>query len=346
MHRPILRPAPLQPGDTIGIFTPSAPANVRFREKYLHGVEGIRALGFDVIEGPLTARCGDEGYRSGSAPERAAELMWLIEQPAVRGVIATIGGMNSSSLIPYLDFEAIRSNPKVVCGYSDVTALHLAILAYSGVSTFYGPAVMPSFGEWPAILPETRESFLDAVNRHREGRRELVPPKRWSNHFRDAATDAWRTEPRRFQSNPGWATLSPGAASAPAIIANLNTLVAQAGTDHFPDLNDRILVIEEMSAPWDLQERSLRALELLGVFNEICGLVVGKPEFPNPQGAPFDYHALLREIVGERSYPIVGNFDCGHTVPMLTLAQLTRLSINAVEGGTARLTIEEPMVAV
>jgi muramoyltetrapeptide carboxypeptidase len=206
----LIRPPALQPGDTVGIFTPSAPAHVRFRTKYLHGLSQLESLGFRVVEGPLTAAQTHHGYRSGSPEERAAEFMALIRDPAVKALISTIGGENSASMIPSLDFEAIRAHPKVICGYSDVTSLHLAILAHSGLSTFYGPAVVPSFGEWPEVLPETRDSFLDAVQQHRAGIRTLLPPFRWSTHFRDAATPAWKEEPRRFKQNRGWRVLSRG----------------------------------------------------------------------------------------------------------------------------------------
>lgn len=194
----MIRPPALEPGATIGIFTPASPGHLRFREKYLHGVSQLEALGFRVVEGPLTARQTHQGYRSGSPQERAAELMLLVLDSEVNALISSIGGDNSASLIPYLDFEAIRARPKIICGYSDVTSLHLAINAYSGLSTFHGPAVVPSFGEWPTVLAETSDSFLDGVQRHRSGARKLEPPARWSNHFRDARSSAWKLEPRPF----------------------------------------------------------------------------------------------------------------------------------------------------
>src|SRR5690348_11427826 len=119
MRKDLLRPAALRPGDTIGICTPSFPANVVYREKYLHGVAQIEALGFKVVEGELTRSATAQGYRSATPRARAAELMSLFEDHAVRAIITTTGGNNSSSLIPYLDFEKIRENPKVFCGYSD-----------------------------------------------------------------------------------------------------------------------------------------------------------------------------------------------------------------------------------
>jgi muramoyltetrapeptide carboxypeptidase LdcA involved in peptidoglycan recycling len=327
------------------VCTPSFPAHVVFREKYLHGVRQLEALGFRVVEGSLTKRATAQGYRSGSPQERAAELAELFADDSVRCIITTIGGNNSSSLIPYLDFERIRATPKIFCGYSDITSLHLALLAYSGLSTFYGPAVVPSFGEWPEVMADTRDSFLAATSITAPAERELVAPTRYSRHLRDAKGDAWKTVPREWLQNPGPRTLYPGTAEAPCVVANLNTLVTAAGTDYFPELAGRILIIEEMNAPLSEEERDLRHLERLGVFAEIAGLVLGKPEFYTNQGAPFDYADLVREIVPARSgVPVMMEADVGHTMPMLTIAQETKLRVTASPDGRARLFVLEAMV--
>jgi muramoyltetrapeptide carboxypeptidase len=345
----LLKPPALRAGDTIGVFTPSVPAHLMFPEKYQHGLDALRRLGFGVIEGELTRARVSEGYRSGSPQDRADEFMRLIRDPRVRGLVATMGGYNSSSLIPYLDFEAIRAHPKVICGYSDLTSLHLAILRFAGVRTFYGPAIVNSFGEWPEMLEETRASFLDAVCDASTAPRTLTPPAGWSHHFRDARTEAWRTELRRYHDNPGWRALQAGTASGPAIVANQETLLAAAGTPYFPDLDGRILVIEQHIADYGVEERSWRQLERIGVFDAIAGLVVGKPERADTQGAPFSYDDLILEIVGttraRRAFPIVTDFDCGHTHPMLTIAEMTRMSLRAATGYDVSVTLEEAMVA-
>jgi muramoyltetrapeptide carboxypeptidase LdcA involved in peptidoglycan recycling len=100
--RSLTRPAALRPGDTIGICTPSFPAHVAFRAKYLHGVAELTRLGFRVIEGSLTACATSQGARSGTPEERAAEINELFSNREVRAIITTIGGSNSSSLVPYL----------------------------------------------------------------------------------------------------------------------------------------------------------------------------------------------------------------------------------------------------
>jgi muramoyltetrapeptide carboxypeptidase len=342
----VIRPGPLRPGDTVGVFTPSYPAHVEFRAKYLHGLANLRKLGFRVIEGDLTARASAEGYRAGSAQARADEFMGLIKNPDVRALVATIGGWNSSSMLKHLDFDEVRRNPKIICGYSDITALQMAVLTQSGLSTFYGPAVVPSFGDWPDIDDFTRDSFLDATQHHLHGSRPLGCPPRCSNHFRDARTAEWCTGERCYSENSGWRVLRPGRVEGHAIIANLNTLLALAGTNFFPPLAGRILVLEQMECRLSREERLLRQLEAMGALDRIAGLIVGKPEVYDAEGAPFTYDDLLLEVLGvRRSYPVVTSFDCSHTVPMLTLAQMCKLSVDADRGAEAEIRVCEPMVS-
>lgn len=340
----LIRPKALTSGATIGIFTPSSPSHIALRKKYLHGLSVIKSFGFKVKEGWLTASEKHQGYRSGSPKDRADEFMALIRDPEVDCLVSTIGGANSSSMIPYLDFDEIRANPKIISGYSDVTSLHLAILAYSGLSTFYGPAVVPSFGEWPTMIEETKNSFFDAVTTT-SGTKLLSVPSRWSNHFRDAKGDGWKTDPRQWEQNPGWRCLVSGEATAPVVVVNLNTLLTTAGTTCFPDLNGKILILEEMEAPMSRLERNLRHLERLGVFGVIKGLIFGKPEFFVQENAPFGLEDLLLEVLGpQANYPVVVNFDCGHAHPSLTIAEMASLTLNAKSDFEVIVRINEPMV--
>ena len=342
----LLRPRRLGEQPTIGVFTPSIPAHIWFREKYLFGITQLERLGFRVVEGPLTAQATEQGYRSGTPQERAAEFMALIDDPRVDMLMSAIGGMNSASMIPFLDFQHIRAARKIICGYSDVTSLHMAILHYAGLSTFYGPAVIPSFGDYPAPPEETVESFLMAARSHHDGRRELRIPARWSNQFRDAWTHDWQTGERVYEANPGWHVLNAGTVSAPIVVANLNTLLTAAGTPYFPVLDGVLLLIEDMAAPLWSEERALRQLHLMGVFDRIAGLLIGKPEKYDQQNAPFDYDALVMEIVGPRNYPIVSNVDCGHTHPMLTLAQMTPTTLSASGTYDVLFSVDRPMTDI
>jgi muramoyltetrapeptide carboxypeptidase len=343
MH--LIRPKALRPGDTIGVFTPSSPSYVANEEMFACGIRNLEKLGLKVKLGSLTAERAEQGYRSGTPEDRAHEFMELVGDPKVRGLISTIGGNNSSSLIPFLDFDRIRQNPKVICGYSDVTSLHLALLKFSGLRTFYGPAAMTWFGDWPDGISESTNSFWDAVLGVGDSPRKLIPFPRWSNHKKDWSNGEWKNIPREWKPNSGWKVLCPGVNEAPVIIANLNTLISAAGTRYFPDTRGKILLIESMSAGFATEERNLRQLQLMGVFESLAGLIIGKPEWPDPQGAKFSHNDLILEIVGEhRPYPIISEFDCGHTVPMHTLAQMTPLRIQALSGTDVSVEILEAMV--
>ena len=139
--------------------------------------------------------------------------------------------------------------------------------------------------------------------------------------------------------------LQAGSVHAPIIAANLNTLMTAAGTSYFPDLKGKLLLIEEMDAPWSQEERSLRQLQQMGVFDVIAGLIVSKPEVPAAEGAHFSLDDLILETVGaDHSYPIISDFDCGHTVPMLTLAQMAKIELCATNHYQVEFRVIEPLV--
>jgi muramoyltetrapeptide carboxypeptidase len=343
MHNGLIAPRFLSPGDTIGIFTPSDPGYKGNPELFENGLRNIEKLGFRVKLGSLTTNRASDGYRSASGKERAAELMGLVLDPEVRGVMSTIGGYNSNSLIPYLDFEAIQKSRKVFCGYSDVTSLHLAILHYSKLRTFYGPSVMCWFGEWPNGIEESSIWFLDAVQKHTEGARIIDEPKRFSRHRRSWSNGDWKNIPRQWIPNDGWKVLAQGKVEAPIFAFNLNTLMSAAGTPYWPDLRGCVLLVEEMDAPLMKEERLFRQLELMGVFKEISGLIIGKPEIEDSQGASFNFEDLLFEILGRGpAFPVITNFDCGHTIPMLTVPQGCRVRLTADLKSGASLEFLEP----
>jgi muramoyltetrapeptide carboxypeptidase len=319
-------PQSIKLGEAVGICTPSMPAYSISNEVFENGLKNVEKAGFKVKLGNLTKKRASEGYRSAGPTERAKELMDLFIDPSVKAILTTIGGMNSNSLIPYLDFEVIKRNPKIFCGYSDITSLHLSLMKYSNLATYYGPGLMPHWSEYPDAINESVQSFLEALEAKD---RILKPFHKWSNHSRDWQTDAWKVLPRQWNLNTGWKILNPGKVSAPILLCNLNTLMSAAGTDYFPDVKGKVLLIEEMDAPLSKEERSLRQLQLMGVFDKIDGLIMGKPENLKLEGAPFGLDDLLMEIVGQRKYPIISGFDCSHTIPMHTIRQHSLISFEA-----------------
>lgn len=317
----------LKPGDKIGIFTPSTPAPVLFPERYERGVRCLEQLGFVIVEGRNTTK--RQAYRSASVRERADELNELIHNDEVKAVISTIGGTNANSLLPYIDYDHLRKHPKAVIGYSDVTAILLAIYAKIGLTAFYGPAVVPSFGEFPAMLPKGKAYFKDILLREKLAPYKLDVPEKWTDEMID-----WRTQdrPKKMVKNGGWRCLKSGKAQGKLIGGNLNTMTGFLASDYFPNVEGAVFFIEDSAKDMATEERLFSMLKLAGVFDKISGLVVGKHEQFNDLGAPFMLDDLLLEIVGDYDFPILSNVDVGHTFPSHVFPIGIEVELNAVDG--------------
>jgi muramoyltetrapeptide carboxypeptidase len=329
----LLKPKPLQPGACIGIATPSFPGHIILQNKFEKGVNFLKAKGFKIKLGQLTASSASQGYRTGSAAERANEFNSLYKDPEVDAVIFSIGGANSSSLLPYLDYDFIKANPKIVCGYSDVTSIHAALNSLCGLCTFYGPAIIPSFGNHPEPDTFTFENFLIQTGYHGPFETYEFPcPSQYSDHFIDATQANWTSVKRIFKKNEGWKTLRKGRVTGQLFSYNLNTLVTLAGTPYFPALQQSILCIEQMNTNMANEERTLTQLLQTGVFDKIQGLIISKPEKFDFTHANIRIEELLTELLPSASnFPVVLNFDCGHTHPMLTIAQGVQCTLSAFD---------------
>ncbi len=304
------QPPTLRAGDTIGIITPSFPAPVRFPERYARGIEQLKRMGFLVREGRCTHR--SEGYRSASIRERAEEFNELLRDDDVKAIISTIGGTNSNSLLPYIDYGALRHHPKIIMGYSDVTALLLACYTETGVTTFYGPAIVPSFGEYETMFADGERYVREVLCLERTAPYSLDVPGEWTEEMID-----WSTQDREenFRPNDGWLTLREGQARGKLIGGNMNTMTGFLKSDYFPDMDGAILFLEDSFKTMADEERSLSMLKLAGVFNQINGLIIGKHEHFDAAGAPFTFEELLLEVLGDVDFPILTNVDIGHTFP-------------------------------
>ncbi|WP_188652699.1 S66 family peptidase [Pontibacillus salipaludis] len=300
----------LKQGDSIGIITPSAAAPVKFKARYNRGLNQLRKMGFHIIEGKCSNK--SQAYRSSTIKERSEEINELIYNKKVKAIISTIGGANSNSLLPYIDYEHLKKDPKIFMGYSDVTALLLGIYAKTGLTTFYGPAIVPSFGEFPELLPKGKEYFENVVQLNRRAPYTIEIPEYWTEEMID-----WSTQDREKQmvQNDGWKCLKPGSATGRIIGGNLNTMSGFIASDYFPSVKDSILFIEDSFKDMATQERSLSMLKVAGVFDEIKGLIVGKHEHFDDLNSPFTIEDLLLEILGDTNIPIITNVDIGHTFP-------------------------------
>lgn len=304
----------LQKGDLIAIYSPSAAATVFAKERYARAKAFLEGKGFRIKEGSLTHK--RDFYRSGSIQERVDELNALIRDPEVQCILSTIGGMNSNSLLPYLDYEAIKKDPKIFVGYSDVTALLLGIYAKTGLTTYYGPAMVASFGEFPPYVEETFEYFHAIVSGETALPYTLPTPSLWTEEYID-----WAKQDRSKQGTPNTLiTVHSGKHTGRLIGGNLNTMGGIWGSAYMPEIKaGDILLIEDSLKDIATLERNFAHLKVNGIFDIIGGLILGKHELFKDMDTGRKPYELLLEVIGEPTFPILADFDCAHTHPMLTL---------------------------
>lgn len=314
----------LNKGDTIAIFSPSSPATVFARKRYERSKEFILSKGFKVKEGSLTGK--SDAYRSGSIQGRAEELNELIHDNEVKCIISSIGGMNSNSILPYIDYEHFKKHPKIVIGYSDVTAILLAIYAKTGIPTYYGPAMVASFGEFPPFVDETFEYFEDVLINDVEYPFLFKTPKQWTDEY-----IAWEEQDRGKIGEPNsLVTINGGRARGRLIGGNLNTMQGIWNTEYMPSIEQGdILLIEDSLKDASTLERSFALLKCSGVFDKIDGLILGKHEKFDDQGSKRKPYEILKEVMGEVNFPVLAEFDCCHTHPMLTMPIGAVVELNA-----------------
>ena len=304
----------LTPGDTIGVFSPSAPATAWVERRTALAEDFLTAMGFHVKHGTLWGR--GAGYRSGSIRERAAELNALIHDPDVNCVMAAGGGLVSNSLLPYIDYEAVCRHPKLFVGFSDVTAILLAILARTGLVTFYGPNLIATLGEIPPWSEESFAYFLDVVQGGWTVPHELPVPPRWTEDSVGLEEIGFECEAHDNRL----VTVRGGCASGRLIGGNLDTISGFFGTPYMPDIRDGdILFIEDCKDDPERIERAFSLLKCAGVFEKISGLIMGKHADYRDRGTGLLPWDAALEIIGAYDFPVLAEFDCGHTKPMLTV---------------------------
>lgn len=301
-------------GEGIGIFSPSSPITKTCPNRTERAIEYLEEKGFIIIKGSLTGK--SDFYRSGSIKERAEELNNLIRNSEVKCIMSTIGGMNSNSLLPYIDYEEFKKNPKPIIGYSDVTAILLAIYAKTGVSTYYGPALVSSFGELGPFVTETYNNFKKILIDKIEYPYKLEMPKFWTEEYIN-----WEEQDRSKKPfNNNWVTVTEGVSEGRLIGGNLNTMMGIWGTEYMPEIKaGDILFIEDSLKDCATIERSFSLLKLSGIFDKVSGIILGKHELFNDNGTGRKPYEMLLEVIGNSTIPFLADFDCCHTHPMLTL---------------------------
>ncbi len=318
----LIIPQKLSKGDTIAILAPSSGLGAIFPHRIDNAIKFLESIGFKVKEYPTARKIN--GWESASPEERARDLMEAFTDKEVKAIICTIGGFNSNKILKLLDFKKIRENPKIFCGYSDISVLHYAIHKKAGLITFYGPSIMNQFGEFPEPLKYTLDYFKKAVMES-EAIGEVKASEKWTDEILDWSQKEDLQRPRNLIKNKGYEWLREGKAKGNIIggcISSINHLI---GTEYLPDYEGKILFIElpegqefGKGEPLSYVDSYLADLNNTGIFNKIKGLIVGRPYKYNEEDSK-KFQDIILDNSKEYNFPILYGADIGHTDPQITI---------------------------
>ena len=311
----------LRPGDTIGLIEPASASDDPFDLTLVE--EAVRAMGLVPKRAPNLAK--RYGYLAGQDQERGSDITSMFADKDVRAIFAVRGGWGSARALPYVDWDVVRANPKFLLGFSDITALHMAIAAKGGAYTLHGPNASSAWGK--SSLAAFREIAFDA------GTPLLVNPP--------------ATEDRLVQRRWRTVKIRGGKAQGRLLGGNLTVLTALAGTPYLPDFTGAILFLEDVDEAEYRIDRMLTQLGQAGVLNGLAGVVFGQcttcrdPDGSGPGGG-FTLNSILRQHFGPLGVPAFEGSWFGHIADQFTIPQGVMAEIDA-DAGT--LKIMEPAVA-
>lgn len=317
----IVFPAPLQPGDTIGITAPSSGVGEPFRPRMEFAMEGLRERGFEV-------RLGDCFYggdvTSAPAADRAAELMDMMTDPQVRAVVPPWGGALGIDLLTLLDFEALAADPTWLVGYSDTSTLMFPLTVGAGVATLHGS----NLAETPFDPPAPLRHWLDMVSaKPGETITQAAAPA-----YKGHGWDDFRAHPSisefALHTPNEWKRLDGQGdvdVTGRLIGGCLETVANLAGTrlgdvaafaqTHAPE--GLIIHLEASESDSDEVARRLWGLRLAGWFDRANGIVIGRTRASGSE--ELSQHDAVRHALGDLGIPIVADVEVGHVAPFMPL---------------------------
>lgn len=308
----LIRPRALRPGDTVGLITPAT--YVPDPDRLWLAERTVRHFGLRPKMGRNAGR--RLGTYSSTLDERLDDLHAMFRDPEVRGVFCIRGGYGSAQLLDRIDYDLIRRNPKVFLGYSDITALHLAIHQRTRLITFHGPMTLARFTDY------TQEHFRRALFETAPLGRLSNPPE--NNALRPA-------HPLR--------ALRPGTATGPLTGGNLTLITAGLGTPYEIATQGHILFLEDIDEePYSI-DRMLTQLRLAGKLNGVAGVIFGECSNCQPRGgdAYYSLGEVVANILGGLNVPVLYGLTIGHTDDQLTLPLGVAATLNA-DAGTLEIT--------
>ncbi|GAA2606411.1 muramoyltetrapeptide carboxypeptidase [Paractinoplanes durhamensis] len=297
--KPVVRPAALKPGDRVRVVAPAGVPDTRLAR----GIEILKSFGLVVEEGEHLY--DKYGYLAGTDEARLADLNAAVRDPGVRGIFAARGGYGTQRIIDGLDLAAVRRDPRVFVGFSDLTVLSGRLWTATRLVSFYGPMV-----NWTDSRtgPAEAESLRRAV---------------------------MTTDPivlTRDPAEPSSAVTVPGTATGTLLGGNLTMLQASVNTPDLPDLRGAILLFEDTDEGPYSYDRMLTHLRRTGVLKGIAGVAIG--QFTNAPVTAGQWTAAqaVQDRLGDLGVPVLGGLRIGHGVGQLTIPLGTRATIDVTAG--------------
>lgn len=285
-----VKPRRLRPGSTIGVIAPASPGDPALADA---GIARLEEQGFRVVRGEAAGQTW--GYLAGSDKARAADINAMFADPAIDAILCLRGGYGTMRLLDLVDYETIAAHPKIFAGYSDITALHLAIGSRTGLVTFHGPMAASDLGrEMPA---STWDAFIKTVAKSAPAGVVANPPE---------------MPPAEF--------LVGGTAAGPLIGGNLSLISATMGTSYEIDTTGKILFLEEVGeAPYRI-DRMLTQLLLAGKLQAAAGIVFAEcSDCVDEEKPGFTLEEVLLDRLGGLGKPLLYHLYFGHTAEKVTL---------------------------
>lgn len=308
-------PKRLSVGDTIGIVSPAGA--IYESEPYEIAVESMEALGLKVKLGEHVRT--RHGHLAGTDEERAQEFNAMWRDPEVDAIICLRGGSGAARILPLLDYKAIEANPKIFIGYSDITALHLAIYKHTGLVTFHGPLATSTWNKF--AVEHFRKLLFEAE----------------AMQFENPSDKSGLLT----QTKNRIRTIHPGTATGELLGGNLSVLTNIMGTPYFPtDWKNKILYLEDVGEKIYAVDRMMSQLQLGGVLENISGFIFGKCTECDPGGSSGYGSLTLEEVIDHYIKPLeIPAFSgamIGHISDNVTIPNGIRAEMNA-EAGTFKL---------
>jgi muramoyltetrapeptide carboxypeptidase len=317
-------PPKLKKGDEIRIIAPSRSLSLLTEETIRLAQENLEKQGYKVT---FSKKCGESDvFMSSSIKSRVDDIHQAFKDKKVKGILTVIGGFNSNEILTYLDYKLIKNNPKILCGYSDITALTNAITSKTGLITYSGL----HFSTW--AMKKGFEYNLEYFNKClvEDKKFSVVASETWSD-------DAWYKDQdnRAFEKNEGYIIINKGVAEGTILGGNLCTLNLLQGTEFMPNISNSILFIEDDDM----------AGNYFGVeFNRNLQSLIHQPNFPKVKGIVFGRFQKKAEMTIDKlkfiiktkkelkSIPIIANADFGHSNPFITFPIGGTAKISALKG--------------